>query len=302
MYPLTFDEFLQALGEQGLSATVNTADAKHPIDQPIHRKLVDEVKTYQLIGGMPAVVKAYADKRDISACFKILDDLVLTLQDDFAKYKKRAPVSRLAEVLRSVVVQSGGKFKYSDVPSASYAHAISEALRLLVQAGLTYRVTHTAARGIPLGAQSDETKFKVLIFDVGIHQRLLGLDIPEYLTAGDIELVNKGSLAEVFTGLEIIGNYPSHVRPALYYWHRETRGSNAEVDYVIQRGKQIIPIEVKAGVKGKMQSMRLFMQERGLTHGVRISLENFSDYAGIDVIPLYAVRRLASNRLDVAVR
>jgi hypothetical protein len=93
---------------------------------------------------------------------------------------------------------------------------------------------HTHARGIPRGAQIDEKKFKVILFDIGIHQRLLGLDVPSHLTAGDLELVNKGSLAEVFTGLELIGNHPSPLKSALYYWHREARGSNAEIDYILQ--------------------------------------------------------------------
>jgi hypothetical protein len=80
---------------------------------------------------------------------------------------------------------------------------------------------------MPLGAQVDVAKFKAVLFDIGIHQRLLGLDVPEYLTSSDLELVNRGSVAEVFTGLELVGNHPAHTRPTLHYWHREARGSNA---------------------------------------------------------------------------
>jgi predicted AAA+ superfamily ATPase len=202
-------------------------------------------------------------------------------------------VARLAEVFRSVVLQSSGKFKYSSVGSESSALALKGALHLLVQAGLAYRVIHTHARGIPLGAQVDDKKFKVLLFDIGIHQRLLGLDVPGYLTANSINLVNRGSLAAVFTGLELIGNHPPHMKPALYYWHREARGSNAEVDYVIQKGADIVPIEVKAGTRGQMQSLYRFMSERGLHKGVRVSLENFAQYDRIQAVPMYAVRRLA---------
>ncbi len=295
MYPLSFEEYLTAVGEDALLGVVAKADTQRPVDEPFHRRAVDHLKTYLLVGGMPAVVKAYAEKHDLLACFKILDDLVTTLEDDFKKYRKHAPVGRLAEVFRSIVLQAGGKFKYASVDSASSAQTLKDALQLLLQAGLAYRVVHTHARGIPLGAQIDQKKFKVILFDAGIHQRLLGLDVPAHLTVSDLELVNKGSMAEVFTGLELVANHPSHVKPALYYWHREARGSNAEVDYVVQQGADIVPVEVKAGTKGQMQSMFVFMDERKLTRGFRVSLENFGVYGRVQVIPLYAVRRLARS-------
>jgi len=292
MHPLTFEEFLLAMGEDALLGVVEQADASRPVDEPFHRRLVDLVRSYQLIGGMPAAVRAYAKTRDIQTCFKVLDDLVITLEDDFKKYKQRAPVGRLGEVFRSIVLQAGAKFKFSNVDSVSSVHALKDALRLLVQAGLAHRVVHSHARGIPLGAQVDEKKSKVLLFDIGIHQRLLGLDVPRHLTAGEVELVNRGSLAEVFAGLELIGNQPAHIRPAIHYWHREARGSTAEVDYVIQQGVDIVPLEVKAGTKGQMQSLIRFMNERNLARGIRLSLENFAEYDRIRVIPLYAIRRL----------
>jgi hypothetical protein len=294
MYPLTFGEYLMAMGEEGLIGVVEHAGPEHPVDAPFHRRLVDLVKSYQLIGGMPAAVRSYAEKRDLSICLKILDDLVMSLEDDFKKYRKRAPVGRLSEVFRSVVLQAGAKFKYSSVNSASSPQALKDALHLLLKAGLAHRVVHTHARGLPLGAQVDDKKFKVILFDIGIHQRLLGLDVQGHLTADDLDLVNRGSIAEVFTGLELVGNHPSHMKSALYYWHREARGSNAEVDYVIQRGADIVPVEVKAGTKGQMQSMYRFMNERKLKKGIRVSLENFAEYDRVETIPLYAVQRLSS--------
>ena len=120
-------------------------------------------------------------------------------------------------------------------------------------------------------------------------QRLLGLDVPSYLTASDLDLINKGSLSEVFVGLELIKYQPAHMHPSLYYWQREQRGSAAEIDYVIQQSNRIVPIEVKAGTTGQMQSLHIFLAERKLDYGIRISLENFCSYGKINVIPLYAV-------------
>lgn len=289
MYPLSFDEFLISLGEEGLLGFVKQADRDHPLDTVFHDRLVDHFKTFQLIGGFPEVVAHYTQNKDIGACFKILDDLITTFIDDFAKYKTRLSVERLTEVFRAIVFQCGHKFKYSNIPSQSPHAALKQALFLLERAGLATRVCHTSAQGLPLGAQVDESKFKVLPVDTGLMQRLLGLDVPSYLTAGDFDLINKGGLAEVATGLELIKHQPFHMHHSLYYWQREKKGGTAEVDYVIQKGNQIVPIEVKSGTRGQMQSLHLFLAERKLRHGVRISLENFCAYDNITVIPLYAV-------------
>jgi predicted AAA+ superfamily ATPase len=292
MHPLTFEEYLRAIGEEALCGIVAEADADHPVDEPFHRRLVEHVRTFQLIGGMPAVVASYVQRRDLLGCFTLLDDLAVMFLDDFAKFGKRVPVTRLSEVFRSVVLQSGGKFRYSRIASETSAPALKSALTLLVQAGLVHRVVHTHARGLPLGAQADDKKFKAILFDIGLHQRLLGLDVPRHLTAADLDLVNRGSMAESFVGQELVGNGSAHARPALYYWHREARASNAEVDYVIQQGIDIVPVEVKAATRGGMQSMRRFLDERGLSKGIRVSLENFTRYDRIWTVPLYAIRRL----------
>ncbi len=297
MYPMSFNEFLMALNEDTLLDTLKKASPQEPLEEPFHEKLIDYFKTYQCIGGMPAVVRDYVDERDITECQKLLDDILTTLRDDFAKYRDKSPVVRLREVFDSVVFQAGSKFKYSNVDSQSSSHSLKDALDLLVQAGLAYKVHHSSARGLPLGAQLNPRKFKVILFDVGIHQRLLGLDLGQLLVAEDFEAVNKGNLAEVFVGLELIANSSPTTRQPLYYWHREARGSNAEVDYVIQKGDEIVPIEVKAGTKGQLRSIFLFLKERNLKKGIRISLENFSEYGEITVTPLYAVRNLITGSI-----
>jgi predicted AAA+ superfamily ATPase len=106
------------------------------------------------------------------------------------------------------------------------------------------------------------------------------------------KLVNKGGLVEAFAGMEMIRNSPPHLHPQLYYWHREAKSSNAEVDYVIQKGRRIIPIEVKSGKTGQMQSMFLFLKEKRLPSGIRVSQENFSRYEKVHTLPAYAIRNL----------
>ena len=259
-----------------------------PIDPIIHEKILEKLKIFQITGGMPEVVKAYINHRNFNECQMIIDDIVTTLIDDFAKYKKRLTVLRLQEVFTSIVHQAGNKFKFSNIPSTGGHKAYMAALDLLVKAGLAYKIHHTAARGLPLAAQINPKKFKVLVFDSGIFQRILGLDLSEQILNNFKLLINKGALSEISVGLELIAAFSPYSRPGLFYWHREARSSNAEIDYVLSRGSLILPLEVKAGARGQMQSLHLFLKERGLEKGLRISHENFGTYDRIQTLPLYA--------------
>ncbi|HRZ80077.1 MAG TPA: DUF4143 domain-containing protein, partial [bacterium] len=187
--------------------------------------------------------------------------------------------------------QAGSKFVYNTVGEGSSA-GFSTALDLLNKAGLVIKVFHSSSRGIPLKAQIKINRFKVLPFDTGVYQRLMGLDIPGFLVTDDAELVNKGAVAEIYTGLMLMQIFPSHIRPDSFYWQREEKGSNAEVDYVFEHNGKIFPVEVKASKRGSMQSMQLFLKERGLQTGIRIAGEQFSTYQNILVIPLYAVENI----------
>jgi hypothetical protein len=167
---------------------------------------------------------------------------------------------------------------------------IKEALTLLEMAGLIYFVTHSSSNGIPIGAEINSKKRKMLLFDTGIFQRILGLNIAQLLIEDNFNIINKGNIAELFVGLELIKNTSCYEKTDLNYWQRESKNSQAEVDYVIQKQDKIIPIEVKAGTKGAMQSMYLFLEEKKSDFGIRLSLENFSEMDKIKIYPLYAVK------------
>jgi predicted AAA+ superfamily ATPase len=297
MHPLTFPEFLEAINEAPLLSLADRASFDAPLDIPFHHRLIDHLRTYMLIGGMPAAVKTYIDTHDLHQVMNMLDDLILTFQDDFGKYRKRVPFERLQETFQSVAQQTGRKFVCATVDKNTKSTSILASLELLVKAGLVHQVFHTHAQGLPLGAQIDKRRFKALLFDVGIHQRLSGLDLSSYMVTEDTALVNNGSLAELLTGLHLVAFQSSHRRPELYYWHRETPGANAEVDYVIQLDNRICPVEVKAGHRGGMQSLRVFLKERGIAFGIRASLENFGRLSDVGILPLYAAHRLSNGSL-----
>ncbi|MBU2513372.1 ATP-binding protein [bacterium] len=292
MYPMTFEEFLIAIGEEQLFGIIKQGRFSSPVDTVFHEKALDKLKTYLVIGGMPAVVDSYQLKKDLRECMLIIDDLLTGIRDDFSKYKIRAKVPQLLETFDSIAFQTGGKFKYSNVSQEETIYNVKRSLELLLKSGIAYKIHHTSARGIPLGAQIDARKFKVIIFDCGIYNRMLGLDLSEHLLKSYVDLINKGSLAELYVGLELIANSPPRLNPQLFYWHRESRNSNAEVDYVIQKNESIFPVEVKSGVKGSMQSMNLFLSERNLEKGFRLSQENFGTYQKIYTVPIYSVSQL----------
>jgi predicted AAA+ superfamily ATPase len=301
MYPMTFTEFLWGIGEAALVDMMNAADFTHPIDEPFHRRLNSLLRTYITIGGMPEIVAKYVENRDLLSAMNMLDDLLLVFHDDFAKYRKRVPLSRLAETFRSVAMQSGGKFVAAHVSRETKSTAIRDALELLVKAGLVLKTFHSSANGIPLGSEIKETAFKALLADTGLHQRLLGLDLKELVSIDDAAFANKGSLAEVYSALQIASHSSMRHRPELYYWHRDALNATAEVDFVMQHGNGVLPVEVKAGLRGSMKSLRLFMAEKHIDIGVRVSLENFATLPDVRIIPLYAIHRIVDGSLNLEV-
>jgi uncharacterized protein len=292
MYPLSFDEFLKGMGQEKLCNLKSRANTQKPLAKALHDKLLELLKKFLVIGGMPEAVHKYVTKSDIKECQKVLDDLISSFRTDFAKYKNRVASVRIREVFESVVHQAGGKFVYTKASQNLNTLQIKEALELLIMAGLVIPVTHTSANGIPLGAEVNCKKRKMLLLDTGLFQRLMQLDISELLFGNEFKQINRGGIAEQFIGLEIIKNSSCFQQPELFYWHREALNSNAEVDYLIQKQNEIVPIEVKSGTKGSMNSMFLFLKEKKAKYGCRLSLENFTEYENIKVYPLYALANI----------
>jgi len=289
MYPFSFYEFLHALDESLLVEAIRKANPENPLHDVIHRKSVELLKRFLIVGGMPEAVAKYAKNNDLLQIQTILNSLLVALKSDFAKYKKRVPVTRLNEVFESVAHQAEGKFVYEKAATQASNSQVKQALELLMMAGLVYPVTHTAANGIPLGAEINPKFQRMFLLDTGLFQQILGLDMSQIFVTDDFKTINRGAMAELFVGLELVKNSSCYNPNALYYWQREKNQGSAQIDFLIQRGEKIIPIEVKAGTQGTMQSLRWFMKEKGIDTGVRTSLENFARYENIEVYPMYAI-------------
>lgn len=310
MYPMTFDEFLEANGETLLLEARDQASPTSPLATPLHDKLIGLIRTFMLVGGMPESVAKWVETHDYLQCQEVQDDIITGYEADFPKYKKKVDPQMLRLVMRSAAQQATKKFVYSMVPGGYKTAEVKKALELLIKANIFIPVTHTNANGLPLGNERDDSYRKMLLLDTGLMLRLLNMtmgDITEItthvLTATATDLVNKGPMAEMLAGLELLHYRSPHLQYELFYWLRQAKNATAEVDYILPYSMQVLPMEIKAGVQGGMKSLWDFMRDKGLSQAIRCSLENFGEFNYIDekangtirhvrIIPLYAIHSL----------
>ncbi len=271
--PMSFEEFLAAAGGDGLLDLVRGADAAHPIAVPLHDRLLEQLRDFVLVGGLPQAVEAWCAERSYLDVARIQQDLLATFRDDFSRYSGRIPIQRLERVMSAVPRMLGRKFKYSQVDPEQRAAALRYALDLLCKARLCHRVTASDCTGLPLGAEVRDRTFKVIGLDVGLTSAALGLSSRSMHSVREVSLVNEGGLAEQLAGQALRASEPPFKDPSLHYWTRHKRGSQAEIDYVIQHGTSIIPIEVKAGTTGTLKSLHLFMTLRQLPLALRFDTQ-----------------------------
>lgn len=307
MYPLSFDEFLVGTGKGQWLQEKSKADSEHPVFEAMHKELQQHFRTFLLVGGMPAAVSAWIETKDYMRCAEELEDIQQTYYDDFAKYAPSADPHLLRSVLQSIIMQTGKKFMYSRVSGGYKPDEIKSALSMLSDAGIVKNVRYSSGNGLPLGAETNSKFNKFIYLDSGLLLRTLDLELGGgeelrrmILLDDDAELVNKGSITEMTVGWELVKYSSARIQHDLYYWENLDRGATAEVDYLTACDLKVLPIEVKSGISGKMKSLRLFMEKKRLSKGVRTSLENFgrieSEINGttlmIDIIPLYAISNL----------
>lgn len=310
MHPMTFDEFLLANGEQLLVGARDSAGVSNPLPEPLHDRLVSLLRTYMLVGGMPEVVARWVTTHDYLQCQEVQDDIIVSYEDDFPKYRKRVDSQLLRQTMRSVAIQITQKFTYSDVGGGFRTDEVKKALDMLTLAGICIPVTRTDANGLPLGSEADIADRKMLFLDPGLMMRLLNMSLgnvseltSQILIGDEVDLVNKGPMAELVAGLEMQRYRSPNLRHELFYWARQARNAQAEIDYLTADGRNVLPVEIKAGQKGGMKSLWIFMRAKRLSRAIRCSLENFGSFDYTDneadsavrhvtVCPLYAMSML----------
>jgi len=268
---MSFFEFVLETGNEALYKKISSFSLEAGIPESLHEKCLNLYHDYCLVGGMPEVVQEWTQSKKLKSCIKIQQDLLATYRDDFHKYGGEIDAGLLNRILQSVSEQLGNKFIYSRVDPAKKVIQIKKALTRLSQAKVCTKVLHTAGNGLPLGAESNEKFFKALMIDIGLISVQLGLSSTRHLDAKNIIFSNKGGLAEQFVGQQLRAAQAPLAAPLLFYWQR-TGGRLGEIDYIIQHGNRVVPVEVKSGSAGSMKSLHQFMAEKRLNFAVRCNI------------------------------
>jgi uncharacterized protein len=287
MHPVTFSEYLMATSSHFELDLLRAffSGKRTTIPENAHSSLMKLFSEFVLVGGMPAAVAASLKRGKVMEKLEVASTihgrLIEAFRDDFAKYKKRISPEILRSLYDNIPTVTGNRrVKYSALAPGERTESIKRALASLISAGLVNKIVHTSARGIPLSAGSDPDVFKLLPLDVGMSStRALGSvrtdSLPQVLftkweSGNPIERHWMGQLAESAVGQSLLAQTAS--QNSLYYWLREGKSANAEVDYVIQCETSLIPVEVKSGMSGSLKSLHQFIAERELKHAVRFDL------------------------------
>lgn len=283
--PLSFGEFLTAFDRDDLREHIFLGD----INPVIHENILELLKNYMWMGGMPAVVDAWLTHKNVAFCQQLQSEIIAVYMQDFYKYARSQQISSVTKVFESVPVQLGKKFKFSNVDNEVRAAPLRDALALLEKARIVHLCHHTSGQQSLLGAEIDTKKFKAYFFDIGLAQKMLGLNIKQWIL-NPLDFKMLGAIAEQFVAQEFIAYTNVTSENDLYYWHREAKNSNAEVDFLFIKNNLVVPIEVKSSEKGGMKSMRLFLDtHQNSVRGLKISEGLFQSQDNLEEIPLYAI-------------
>ena len=291
MQPLSFYEYLVAKEKSALLNHINNATFAAPPSEVAHQELLKLVKEYLVIGGMPAALDHYIKYQDITACQNLQTNLLATYRNDFGKYAKLTKHKHLQQVFMKVPNLIGKQIKYTSIDKESKASDIKEAITLLATAGLLYKVNASSCSGLPLNASINEKKFKLIFVDIGLMNRAGKINLSDLLLQ-DLLLINQGAITEQFVAQELLAYQNPGEEPELYFWERDKKGSQAEVDYVVNLDGNIVPIEVKSGKIGRLKSLQQFMSEKDTTLGIQISQRPLCMQNNILTIPLYMIGEL----------
>lgn len=253
MYPCTFYEFLCATGHDLIAEKLLEPPVKLPVF--IHDTLISELKNYFFIGGMPEAVKVYADSGSILDAFEVQSEIVDAYRRDFSKYAPKADKRCIDMVLGSTAAMVGEQIKYSKLAEGFSNPTIHKAFDLLENARVIRKIMAISHVGFPLGVGGNNKRFKAAVVDIGLMQRLSHVAVSRELQHSDLLAIFRGKLAEQFVAQELIASKNGDI----FYWERNSRGSSAEVDFVIEKENRIVPIEVKSGKSGSLRSLHLML-------------------------------------------
>lgn len=283
VYPLTFDEFLNAI-DSGLYAYYESIQKEQVIEQIFHQRLLDAYNYYLIIGGMPECVSSWIKYKDPAMVSKIQRELIEVYENDFSKHNGKVNSGRILMVFRSIVSQlakPNEKFMYGAVREGARARNFEEAIEWLVSAGMLNRVYNVSKMEHPLSAFDKLDQFKLFVFDTGLLKQMAGVDNSAILLRTDYQF--KGPLTENYVLQQLQGQF--EVEPRYY------SDKNGEIDFVVQNKMEIIPIEVKGGEDRSANSFKTYVANNAPQHAYRFSKRGYRKDGGFTNLPLYLVRK-----------
>ena len=283
IYPLTFDEFLNAI-DSGLYAYYESIQKEQVIEQIFHQRLLDAYNYYLIIGGMPECVSSWIKYKDPAMISKIQRELIEVYENDFSKHNGKVNSGRILMVFRSIVSQlakPNEKFMYGAVREGARARDFEEAIEWLVSAGMLNRVYNVSKMEHPLSAFDKLDQFKLFVFDTGLLKQMSGVDNSAILLRTDYQF--KGPLTENYVLQQLQGQF--EVEPRYY------SDKNGEIDFVVQNKMKIIPIEVKGGEDRSANSFKTYVANNAPQHAYRFSKRGYRKDGGFTNLPLYLVRK-----------
>lgn len=283
IYPLTFDEFLNAI-DSGLYAYYESIQKEQVIEQIFHQRLLDAYNYYLIIGGMPECVSSWIKYKDPAMVSKIQRELIEVYENDFSKHNGKVNSGRILMVFRSIVSQlakPNEKFMYGAVREGARARDFEEAIEWLVSAGMLNRVYNVSKMEHPLSAFDKLDQFKLFVFDTGLLKQMAGVDNSAILLRTDYQF--KGPLTENYVLQQLQGQF--EVEPRYY------SDKNGEIDFVVQNKMEIIPIEVKGGEDRSANSFKTYVANNAPQHAYRFSKRGYRKDGGFTNLPLYLVRK-----------
>lgn len=294
--PMSFGEFLAAHGESGLRGMIQDAEEFVPFPAPLHDRLVDLLRLYLFVGGMPEAVSTHAETGDLEAVRERQSNIVRSYELDFAKYATPVDTPRLSIIwdgLPAQLAKENRRFVYSALRPGARARDYERALQWLRDAGLVHASHCVSKPGIPLASYARPSTFKIFAHDVGLLCAKARLPLSALVERDRPFTEFHGALVENYVAQELVANGES----PLFYWKNE-RGL-AEVDFVCLFEGRVFPLEVKAGINPRAKSLREFERKFSPTAVTRATLLNLREDGGVRNLPLYAVsefRRLAAKR------
>ncbi|MBD5449312.1 MAG: AAA family ATPase [Lachnospiraceae bacterium] len=279
IYPLTFDEFLAAV-DPTVYAYYESIRKEQPIEEIFHNRLLGIYNNYLIIGGMPECVASWIKYQDPARISRIQHELVTVYENDFSKHNGKVNSGRILMVFRSIVSQlakPNEKFMYGAVREGGRARDFEEAIEWLVSAGMLNRVYNVSKPEHPLSAFDKQEHFKLFVFDTGLLKHMAGIDNSAILLKTDYQF--KGPLTENYVLQQLRGQFDIEPR---YFSDK-----NSEIDFIIQYGTEIIPVEAKGGENKSAPSFKKYIADHRPEHALRFSKRGYKKDGYITNLPLY---------------